>query len=87
MKRTASTRTPRPYVLSTLAHPVRRKFEGHSSFVAERMQSIREHKVMLQRIRFARRKSDILFLGTEKQANELPQEVVTSTFDTGRVGI
>jgi len=41
---------------------------------------------MLLGIRFARRKSDFLFQGTEKQSNELPQDVVTSTFDTGRVG-
>ena len=32
-------------------------------------------------------KAFFLFQGTEKQANELPQDVVTSMFDTGRVGI
>ncbi|MEH7383945.1 hypothetical protein V7147_00835 [Bacillus sp. JJ1521] len=44
------------------------------------MQLIREQTILHSG------KSGFLFQGTEKQANELPQDVETSTFDTGRIG-
>ncbi len=61
--------------------------QGGAALSSRTFVLIREHKGLLLRIRIARRKSGFLFRGTASLANELPQEVVTSMFDTGSVGI